>query len=144
MQLQRKSGVHNLMDLIFISFYIVGTMVIKPISITRWLNDKVGRKELVIRYRNIHLLHNGNVSIMLLLVYRSQGHSNPARVEGWGGSGLAVPQLKNPWGDHLKFKNQCHFQYNNSKSWSIQRLFTIIKLLILIQCFYFTHIIHSS
>ena len=58
--------------------------------------------------------------------------------------GEAPPQVKNPWEYHLKFKNQCHLQYDTTKIYQFLRLFTIIKLLILIQSFYFTHILHSS
>ena len=42
------------------------------------------------------------------------GHSGPA-VGGGGGDGNS-PQVKNPLGDHLKFKNQCHFQYDTTES----------------------------
>ena len=49
----------------------------------------------------------------------------------WGGGvgrRAAHPQVKNPWGDHLKFKNLCHFQYDTTKVDQLLRLFTIIKL----------------
>ena len=62
----------------------------------------------------------------------------------WGGGGSPPPQVKNPWEYHLKFKNQCHFQYDTTKIYQFLKLFAIIKLLILIQSFYFTHILHSN
>ena len=40
------------------------------------------------------------------------GHSGPAV----GGGGGSSPQVKNPLGGHLKFKNQCHFQYDTTES----------------------------
>ena len=45
-------------------------------------------------------------------LYQSQWHSGPAV----GGGGAAHLQVKNLWGDHFKFKNQCHFQYDTTKS----------------------------
>ena len=38
---------------------------------------------------------------------------------GRGGGGGSSPQVKNPLGDHLKFKSRCHFQYDTTKSLSI-------------------------
>ena len=58
-----------------------------------------------------------------------------------GGSG---PQVKNPLGDRLKFKNQYHFQYDTTKSLSISEVIHNNKLLILIQSFDFTHILLVS
>ena len=60
------------------------------------------------------------------------------------GGGESGPQMKNPLGDRLKFKNQYHFQYDTTKSLSISEVIHNNKLLILIQSFYFTHILHSS
>ena len=57
-----------------------------------------------------------------MVTYWKYGHSGSAL-----GGGVAV---KNQWGDHLKFENQCHFQYDTTKSSQFLRLFTIIKLLI--------------
>ena len=58
------------------------------------------------------------MGIMLLLVYRSQG----TVVLPWeGGGGGSSPQVKNPLGDHLKFKSRCHFQYDTTKSLSISK-----------------------
>ena len=51
------------------------------------------------------------------------------------GGGRPSPCKKNQREDCLKFKNQCHFQYDTTKVYQILRLFTIIKLLILIQSF---------
>ena len=66
-----------------------------------------------------------------------------------GGGREPPPPGEKSMGDHLKFKNQYHFQYDTAKSlktkkFQFLRLFTIIKLLILIQSFYFIHILHSS
>ena len=60
------------------------------------------------------------------------------------GGGESGTQVKNPLGDRLKFKNQYHFQYDTTKSLSISEVIHNNKLLILIQSFYFTHILHSS
>ena len=41
--------------------------------------------------------------------------------------GGALPGEKS-MGDHLKFKNQCHFQYDTTKSLSISRVIHINKI----------------
>ena len=63
-----------------------------------------------------------------------------------GGGGVCAPSRGkiHGGGGHLKFKNQCQFQYDTTKVDQFLRLFRIMKLLILIQCFYFTHIMHSN
>ena len=45
------------------------------------------------------------------------GHSGPAWGGGGGGGvGGSSPQVQNPLGGYLKFKNQCHFQYDTTES----------------------------
>ena len=63
------------------------------------------------------------------------------------GGGNPPPPLpgEKSMGDHLKYKKQYHFQYDTTKNvYQFMRLFTVIKLLISIQSFYFTHILHPS
>ena len=62
-----------------------------------------------------------------------------------GGGGAPPLPGEKSMGDHLKHKNQYYFQYDTTKNvYQFLRLFTVIKLLILIQSFYFTHILHPS
>ena len=79
-----------------------------------------------IRYCNIPWLHNGNMGIMLLLVWRSQGHSG--LVGGRGGGG-GCPAWKNQRWYPLKFKNQYHFQYDTTKSLSISEVINNNKII---------------
>ena len=61
-----------------------------------------------------------------------------------GGAPPPLPGEKS-MGDHLKYKNQYYFQYDTTKNvYQFLRLFTVIKLLILIQSFHFTHILYSN
>ena len=71
------------------------------------------------------------------------GHTGTV-VLPWGG-GSPPSQVKNPWGVICNIKTNTIF--NNmilQKVYQFLRLFTITKLLILIQSFCFTHILHSS
>ena len=72
------------------------------------------------------------------------GHTGTVVLPWGGGGGGELPPGEKSMGDYLKYKNQYHFQYDTTKVYQFLRLFTIIKLLILIQSFYFTHILHSS
>ena len=71
------------------------------------------------------------------------GHTGTV-VLPWGGGAPPPPPGEKSMGDYWKYKKQYHFQYDTTKVYQFLRLFTIIKLLILIQSFYFTHILHSS
>ena len=64
---------------------------------------------------------------------------------GGGGGNPPPSQVKDPWGIICNIKTNTIF-YNMilQKVYQFLRLFTITKLLILIQSFYFTHILHSS
>ena len=81
-------------------------------------------------------MHNGNKGIDYFLYIDHTASTVVLR----GGGG--VPHVKNPWGGHLKIN--AIFNTILQKVYQFLRLVTIIKLLFLIQSFYFTHILHSS
>ena len=70
-------------------------------------------------------LHNGNMGIVYFLYIDHTGTVVLPRGKR--------PQVKNPWGGggggYLKFKNQCHFQYDTTKSLSISEVIHNSKLL---------------
>ena len=72
------------------------------------------------------------MGICYFLYIDHSGTCGPA----WCGAHPPPPRVKNPWEDHLKFDNQCHFQYDTTKRLSISEVIHNIITIIIVynQC----------